>query len=85
MAKTLEQQIADTETRLARLRQKERGKDTRRKIIVGSILISEAIAHPHIAKMLVELIQRKVTRDVDKIDIDPLLAKLREIAETGAS
>jgi len=83
MVKTLEQQIAETETRLARLRQKERGKDTRRKIIVGSILISEALVRPASAKMLVDLIQRKVTRDVDKADIAPLLEKLREVAGSG--
>lgn len=85
MSKTLDQQIAEAEAKLARLRQRERSKDTRRKIIIGGLLISEALAKPDGAAKLLRLIDLKVTRDVDKADIAPLVAQLREVAAKGGT
>lgn len=45
MARTLDQKIAETEKRLASLRQKVRANDTRQKIVVGAIAISAALSH----------------------------------------
>lgn len=80
MAKTLEQQIADAQSKLTRLREKERRKDTRQKIIIGGMLIAEALADQKSAAKLLRLIEAKVTRDVDKTDVAPLVARLQEIA-----
>jgi hypothetical protein len=85
MAKTLEQQIAEAEAKLNRLRERERKKDTRRKIIVGGLLISEALASPAGAQKLLRLIEQKVTRDVDKTDIAPLVDELRAVAAKGGT
>lgn len=40
--RTTEQQLADAEQRLNRLREKARQEDTRRKILVGSLVLSQA-------------------------------------------
>ncbi len=40
--KTTEQQLAEAEQRLNRLREKARQEDTRRKILVGAMILSEA-------------------------------------------
>lgn len=80
MAKTLEQQIADAQSKLARLREKERRKDTRQKIIIGGMLIAEALANQAAAKKMLGLIEAKVTRDMDKADVAPLVTRLQEIA-----
>lgn len=82
MAKTLERQIAEAEAKLARLRETARKKDTRQKIIVGGLLITEALARPEAAVKLLRLIEGKVSRDVDKADVAPLVEKLRAVAET---
>lgn len=79
MALTLEQQIAAAEAKLARLRTKERSKDTRRKIIVGGMVIANAMDDQASARKLVTMIEAKVTRDVDKADIAPLLDQLRAV------
>lgn len=81
MAKTLEQQIADAEARLARLREKTRKKETRQKIIVGAVVIAEALEDEKIAALLLKKIAAKVTRDIDKTDIAGLVAELKAVAE----
>lgn len=80
MAKTIEQQIADAEARLARLREKNRKKETRHKIIVGALVLAEASKDAKIAEWLLKQIDAKVTRDVDKADIAPVVDDLRKVA-----
>ena len=80
MAKTIDQQIADAEARLARLREKSRKKETRHKIIVGALVLSEASRDAKIAAWLLKQIDAKVTRDVDKTDIAPVVDDLRKVA-----
>jgi hypothetical protein len=80
MAKTIDQQIADAEARLARLREKSRKKETRHKIIVGALVLSEASKDAKIATWLLKQIDAKVTRDVDKTDIAPIVDDLRKVA-----
>lgn len=83
MAKTIEQQIAEASAKLERLRQRGKAKDTRRKIIVGAIVITEALNDPASAKKLIRLIETKVNRDVDKIDVASLLDELRLVEAKG--
>lgn len=80
MAKTIDQQIANAEARLARLREKSRKKETRHKIIVGALVLSEASKDAKIAAWLLKQIDAKVTRDVDKTDIAPIVDDLRKVA-----
>lgn len=83
MTRTLQQQIAETEAKLERLRQREKAKDTRRKIIVGAVIITEALKDPAKARRLADLIDTKVTRDVDKADIASLVDELRRGQEAA--
>jgi hypothetical protein len=80
MTKTINQQIADAEARLARLREKSRKKETRHKIIVGALVLTEAAKDAKIAAWLLKQIDAKVTRDVDKTDIAPVVDDLRKVA-----
>lgn len=79
MAQTLEQQIADTEARLARLRQQGRKLENGQKIILGSALLNAARHDPKIRKWLLSETAKAVTRDVDKRRLQPLLDELRQM------
>lgn len=76
MTRTIEQQIADAEARVARLKKKARANETRRKIIVGSVVISNALQDADTARRLASLLRRSVTRDVDRKEITQLLESL---------
>lgn len=79
MSRTLEQKIADAEARLARLKERVRKVDTRQKIVVGAVVVHEALSAPEKARSLLDLLEREVTREVDQTALRPLLAKLREV------
>ena len=76
MARTIDQQIAEAQARLSRLRSRQKASDTRRKIIVGSVVISNALREPDKARALAALLRRVVTRDVDQKEIVGLLDEL---------
>ena len=78
MARTIDQQIAEAENRVQRLKTKKRTKDTRRKIIVGATVIPAAFKDKNLAKYLVNLLERDLTRKVDIQDAAPLLDDLRK-------
>ena len=78
MSQTLEQKIADTEAKLARLRQKSRAQENGQKIILGAMLINAAKKQPQIRKWLLEEAEEVIIRDVDKKRIESLLNELRE-------
>mgnify|MGYP003688031707 CR=1 FL=1 len=46
MARSIDQQIAATQAKLARLKERQKASETRRKIIVGSVAISNALKDP---------------------------------------
>ena len=52
MVRTIEQQVAEAQAKLARLKTRAKAQDTRRKIIVGAIVTTEALKDPKIAKWL---------------------------------
>jgi len=75
-ARTIDQQIAEAEARVARLKKKAKASETRRKIIVGSVVISNALQDADTARRLAALLRRNVTRDVDKKELVELLGLL---------
>ena len=85
MTRDLDQAIAEAENRVQRLKAKKRTKDTRRKIILGAIIMQRAYEHADVAKNVVSLLEKYVTRPVDKKDIEPLLRDLRAIIEEAKS
>lgn len=79
MAKTLDQKIADTEARLARLRLETRKQDTGRKIVLGGILLSAVEHDPTIRSWLLKQIDGDKLRKADAERLAPLIAKWREM------
>jgi hypothetical protein len=80
MARDIDQQIAATQAKLARLKERQKASETRRKIIVGSVAISNALKEPDKARALAAMLRRTVTRDVDQKEIAGLLDELDEVA-----
>ena len=80
MARSIDQQIAQTQAKLARLKSRQKASETRRKIIVGSVVISNALREPDKARALAALLRRLVTREVDQKELAGLLEELDEAA-----
>ena len=76
MARTIDQQIAEAQAKLARLKTRAKASETRRKIIVGSIVSTEALTDPKIARWLASTLRKKATREVDQKELEALLADL---------
>ena len=85
MARTVDQQIAEAEAKLARLKTRAKASETRRKIIVGSVVISNALKEPDKARALAAMLRRTVTREVDQKEIAGLLADLDAAGAAGAA
>lgn len=81
MARTIDQQIAETQAKLARLKERQKVSETRRKIIVGSVVISNALREPEKARALAALLRRAVTREVDQKELAGLIEELDHAAE----
>ena len=78
MPRTIDQQIAEAENRVQRLKSKKRTKDTRRKIIVGAVMTAQAFKDVNLAEYLLFFLENDLTRDVDKRDAQPLMNDLRK-------
>jgi len=83
MVRSIDQQIAATQAKLARLKQRQKASETRRKIIVGAVVISNALKEPEKAHALAALLRRAVTRDVDRKELVGLLEELDQAAKAG--
>lgn len=77
MPRTPEQQIAELEAKIARLRQKSRALDNGQKIILGGMLINAARHDPAMAKWVLHEASKAVTREVDQRRLSPLIDELR--------
>ncbi|MDQ1902873.1 hypothetical protein RAH32_20895 [Paracoccus sp. WLY502] len=76
MARTIDQQIAEAQARLARLKTRAKATETRRKIIVGAIVTTEALKDPKIARWMAATLRKNATREVDQKELTGLLADL---------
>ena len=76
MSRTIDQQIAAAQAKLTRLKIRAKSSDTRRKIIVGAIVINEAYHDPAIARWLALTLRNKATREIDQKEIAGLLDEL---------
>lgn len=83
MAQNLQQQIAEAEARLARLREQSRKTENGQKIILGGMLINAARKNLKIRNWLLEEAERSITREVDKKRLAPLLDSLRRTPENN--
>lgn len=85
MARTIDQQIAEAQARLNRLRTKAKASETRRKIIVGAVVTTEALKDPKIARWMAATLRKNATRDVDQKEIAGLLAELDAKAQSAGA
>ena len=76
MARTIDQQIAEAQARLSRLKTRAKATETRRKIIVGAIVTTEALKDPKIARWMAATLRKNATREVDQKELTGLLADL---------
>lgn len=75
--RTLEQQIAEAEARLARLRTQSRQLENGQKIILGGMLLSATRHDPKIRAWVLQEAEKAITRDIDRKRIQPLLEELK--------
>jgi hypothetical protein len=85
MKKTLEQQIAASQNKVARLMEKKRAADTGRKVIAGALLINEAVKDKQIADWFVKKARERVTREADIKRLEPLLEQIERIHRDEAA
>ena len=76
MARSIDQQIAEAQAKLNRLKSRQKAADTRRKIIVGAVVTTEALKDPKIARWMASTLRRNVTRNVDLKEVAGLLDEL---------
>ena len=76
MARSIDQQIAEAQARLNRLKTRAKASETRRKIIVGAIVTTEALKDPKIARWMAATLRKNATREVDQKELTGLLADL---------
>ena len=76
MARSIDQQIAEAQARLNRLKTRAKATETRRKIIVGAIVTTEALKDPKIARWMAATLRKNATREVDQKEPTGLLADL---------
>ena len=80
MARTIDQQIASTQAKLARLKTRAKASETRRKIIVGAIVTNAALKDPKIAQWMAATLRKNATREVDQKELVGLLDELDQVA-----
>lgn len=80
MARTIDQQVAATQAKLARLKTRQKASETRRKIIVGAIVTNAALNDPKIARWMASTLRKNATRDVDQKELVGLLEELDQVA-----
>jgi hypothetical protein len=81
MTRTLEQQIAETEAKLARLRDQSRKLENGQKIILGGMLLAAARYDPKIRGWVIKEADKAVTRDIDRKRLQPLLDELKAMGD----
>ena len=83
--RTIDQLIAEAQAKLARLKTRQKAAETRRKIITGAIVITEALKDPKIARWLAATLRKNATRDVDQKELTGLLADLDAKAHSAGT
>ena len=79
MARPPDQQLAEIEARLARLKSKNRSLETGQKIIAGALILNGARNHAVIRKWMIASIEKDVPRPIDKQRMLPILNELKAL------
>ncbi len=76
---TLEQQIAQKQDELARLKEKAQKQENAQKIVLGGMLLSVARKNNDVARMVLDMISKEVNRDTDKKRLESVIIELQEV------
>lgn len=79
--RTIEQQIAEAEAKLARLRNQSRQLENGQKIILGGMLLAAARHDPKIRGWVIKEADKAVTRDIDRKRLQPLIEELKAMGD----
>lgn len=74
--RTTDQQIAELEARLARLRDRRRAADAAAKIVVGGMAIAAAKRDPEVARWVLRTIRSDIQRPADLARLQDLIREL---------
>ncbi|MAM40794.1 MAG: hypothetical protein CL949_20410 [Erythrobacter sp.] len=85
MARSIDQQVAEAQARLNRLKSRQKASETRRKIIVGAIVTNAALNDPKIARWMAATLRKNATREVDRKELAGLLAELDAKAHSAGA
>ena len=77
---TLEQQIAQKQDELARLKEKANQLSNAQKIVLGGMLLSVARKNNDVARMVLDMINKEVNRDTDKKRLESVVNELQIVA-----
>lgn len=77
---TLEQQIAQKQDELNRLKEKAQKKENAQKIVLGGMLLSVARKNNDVARMVLDMINKEVNRDTDKKRLESVVNELQIVA-----
>ena len=75
---TLEQQIAQKQDELARLKEKAQKQENAQKIVLGGMLLSVARKNNDVARMVLDMINKEVNRDTDKKRLMNVINELQQ-------
>lgn len=76
---TLEQQLAEAEAKVARLKEKAKKQDTAEKVVIGGMMLAYARKNPNNAKRLLELMQTEL-REQDLKRVQRAVSELNLVA-----
>ena len=76
---TLEQQIAQKQDELNRLKEKAQKQENAQKIVLGGMLLSVARKNNDVARMVLDMISKEVNRDTDKKRLESVIIELQEV------
>lgn len=79
MTATVKQQIAKTEAKLARLKDRERKLENGQKIVIGGMSLALARKNPDRARQLLQDIEQEITRKTDLDRLEPIIKQLKEL------
>lgn len=76
---TLEQQIEQKQLELNRLKQKQEKAETRKKIIVGAMILKECQTNANLARIVNDLINRSKITEKDKKLLESTIKELENV------
>ncbi|MFH7354281.1 hypothetical protein L1A70_21085 [Acinetobacter bereziniae] len=78
---TLEQQIAQKQDELARLKEKAQKQENAQKIVLGGMLLSVARKNNDVARMVLDMINKEINRDTDKKRLSTVIDELKLLVQ----